>query len=505
MDISLGPFQPDLGETQSMVIANNVLPHVNGYGPLASLYTAPAAQALPDVPRGVFSVVLNSGAWEAYLFTGTALYQLQSNFSLNVIQSGFACPVGINWSGLHFGNKLLFTNTVDGLQSYDVEVGGSVSAIAGAGNPAYIFSCANFLVALNCLDNTGVRNNRLIKTSGFNDQTNWTTDGADYQALADGEALVAGFDLKNRTGLILQTRSLQLITFGNATSGAQFSLDKIADGRGSVGPDSCASFDGKVFFLDTDDFYMYTGDNVLSASPSAGASYATHGIIPIGANAVTRWFLGQVDQANLELVQASVDPINKVVYWRYKRAIDASSVVSQVMIAYEWNIGRWFTVTEPTSWLARLATVGVAYDAATGTYDSQMLMYDDRYWIGNAPLSGALDANYKFATRSGPSLKATLTTQLANNPISGKLLWGTQITDALAPSLELCVKDKLSDPAVWIGGEIPGESGRTPLEGRGLNIQFRMTIPAGDAGATGSGWSYVNGIDHIASGPGGPK
>jgi hypothetical protein len=500
MDVPFGPWQPDLGETQSMVIADNVLPHVSGYGPRPSLYVPSAAQALPAAPAGVFSFVTDTGVWGAFLFTSPSMYQLQSDFTLSLISAGFACPVGFDWSAIHFGTKFLFTNTTNGLQSYDVEAGGAVSYIAGAGDPEYIFTCANFVVALNCIDNAGNRNNRLIKTSGFNDQTNWTLDGADYQALASGEKLVAGFDLKNNTGLILQTHALTLISFGNAPGGAQFTLAKVADGKGSVGARSCVSFDGRVFYLDTDDFYLYSGDNVLQADGTA-----SHGLKAIGANAITRWFLGQVDQSLMYLVQGSADPLNKVVTWRYKRPIDSSTTVSQVAIGYEWNIGRWFTLTEATAYLARFSTVGVSYNAATGSYDSQTLQYDDRFWFGNAPLAGGLDANYKFGVFTGPSLEAHITTQLMNNPISGKILWGTQITDALAPSLELGVKDNFTDAVTWTAASLPGESGRTPLEGRGLNIQFRQTIPAGDMGATGTGWMYTVGIDHLASAPGGAK
>lgn len=500
MDVPFGPFQPDLGETLSMVVVDNALPMPNGYGPLPSLFVSANAEALPDYPRGVFSVVLNNGTWQAYEFTGDSLYQLQADFSLDLVSAGFNCPLEFDWSAIHFGNKFLFTNTNDGLQSYDVESPGAVSAIPAAGYPEYIFTCANFVIGLNCIGNDGLRNNRLLKTSGFNDQTNWTADGADYQTLADGEKLVAGFDLKNNTALILQARALTLMTFGNATGGAQFSLSKIADGKGSVGARSCVSFDGRVFYLDTDDFYMYTGDNVLTAQGTT-----THGIVPIGGNAITRWFLSQIDQAQFPLVQGSVDPLKKVVRWRYKRAVDSSTTVSEVMICYEWNIQRWFTSTEQTSYLARLATVGVQYDAASGTYDSQTLQYDDRFWAGNAPLSGGLDASYKFGVFSGPSLEAHFTTNLVNNPISGKVLWGTQITDALAPSLELGVKDNINELITWTDASTPGESGRTALEGRGLNIQMRQTIPYGDMGALGTGWTYSLGIDHLQSAAGGPK
>lgn len=486
MDLSFGAWQPDRGETSSaLMIADGVLPVRDGYGPFPSLYVPTTATALPGAPRGVFSIVLNSNVWEAFGFTASAFYQLASDFSWSAaIASGYACPSNYDWSALHFGSLLLYTNTVDGLHSYNLETPAAPTYISSASDPGYIFTCANFIIALNCKDALGNRDTRLIKTSGFNDPTNWTTDGADYQELADGEALLYGADLKQNTALLVQQRALVLMQFGNAGGGAQFSLQKVADGRGAVSARSCVSFDGMVFYLSTDDFWRFD---------------LSHGPVPIGADQIARTFLAAVDQSNFNLVQGAIDPLNKVVMWRYKRAIDSSLTVSEVCIGYEWNLGKWFTITDQTSHLTRLATVAVSYDLATGTYDSQTLSYDDLFWQGSAPLFGALDELYKFGVWTGPSLAVTLTTGVINNGNSGKLLWATPITDAVAPTLDHGVKDLLSAAIAWEGATAQTEGGRVPFEGRGMNDQYRLLIPYGDA------WTYAKGIDYLVRGQEGPK
>ncbi len=487
MQFPYGPLQPDRGETIATVAADGVLPHADGWGPYPSLYVASTAGALPSAPRGVFSIVLNDGSWEAFEFTASTLYQLQSDFTLTQIDTGYACPTGYDWSAIHFGTKLLYTNTVDGLKSYDVQAGGAVSSISAAGSPAYIFTCANFVIALNCLDTTGTRNNRLIKTSGFNDQTNWVSDGADYQELADGEALVAGFDMKQNTALLLQQRALVLMTFGNAGGGAQFALQKVADGKGSVGARSCVGFDGMVFYLATDGFYRFDLQS---------------GNVPIGATEIDRTFLAALDQTQFSLVQGAVDPLNKCVLWRYKRGVDSSTTVSEVIIGYEWNLKRWFTLTQQCSYLSRLATVAVTYNAATGTYDSQTLTYDDLFWSGAAPLTGGLDANFKFGVFTGPSLPVTLTSNVGNSPVSGLIRQCTPITDALNPTVELGVSDALSTAISFKTPATKGRAGTVSLRGRGLNVQFRTKIPAGDVG-TGTTWSFLNGVDFVQGTGGG--
>lgn len=484
MDLPFGPYQPDRGELAApMLVADGVLPVADGYAPFPSLFVPSTATPLPNAPRGIFSVVLNSNSWEAFGFTASALYQLASDYTWGAaIGSGYACPTGYDWSCIQFGTKLLFTNTVDGLKSYDIETPAGITAIAGAGKPAFIFTCANFVVALNCLDANGLRDARLIKTSGFNDQTNWTTDGADYQELADGGNLLCGFDLKNNTALLVQQRAFVLQQFGNVGGGAQFSLQKISDGKGAVGARSCISFDGMVFGLSTNGFFRFD---------------LTAGLQFIGASEVDLTFLAAVDQNNFTLVQGAIDPLHHTVMWRYKRRVDNSSIVSEVAIGYEWLLKRWFTITQETTALSRLATVAVTYDTVTGTYNSQTLTYDDLFWSGAAPLFGALDQNYEFGLWTGQSLAATLTTMVQNSGNSQRVREVTPITDAAAPTIELGVKDKLKDAITFKTPSSPSRAGACNVRGRGFNVQFRMKIPAADP------WTYANGLDHVQGTTGG--
>lgn len=485
VDFPFGAWAPDQGEVGGLQVADGVLPLADGYGPFPSLYVSPTAAALPGDPKGLISVVLNDDSFQAFGFIQGAVYQLNGDFTWTLVQAGFTGPSGDgDWSPLHFGDHLLFTNINDGLQDYDLESPGSVTYIAGAGDPEFIFTCGNFIIALNCLDATGTRDIRLIKTTGFNDQTNWTSDGADYQELADGEALKAGFDLKNRNALLLQRRALVLMTFGSAPAGAQFSLAKVADGKGTVGSRSCVGFDGVVFYWSDDGPYRFDLNN---------------GNVPIGDDAIVEWFSAQVDNSRLDLIRGAVDPIRKIVRWAFKRSVDNSDTVAEVSICYHWQRKKWFTLTEQVASLCRLASVAVSYNTITGTYDSQTLTYDDRLFLGSAPLAGALDGSYKFGASTGPNLAGTITTQVANNPVTGLVNWATPIDDCATGTLELGVKDRLDDAITFKPAASKIRNGAVPLRGRGMNLQFRRNFPGA---AT---WSYAKGIDHLSSVGGGPK
>jgi hypothetical protein len=58
-----------------------------------------------------FRIVLNTNAWEAFGFTASGFTSFQSDYTWTLIATGYACPTGYDWSALHFGTKLLFTNT----------------------------------------------------------------------------------------------------------------------------------------------------------------------------------------------------------------------------------------------------------------------------------------------------------------------------------------------------------------------------------------------------------
>ena len=111
----------------------------------------------------------------------------------------------------------------------------------------------------------------------------------------------------------------------------------------------------------------------------------------------------------------------------------------------------------------------------------------------------ALDENLKYATFSGPNYAAVLESGFSNSPVTGLISWATPIDDASTGTLQLGVKNDLSDTATWKTGAAKVSAGRVPLRGRGMNIAFRRNI---DAGST---WSYANGVDHIVAATGGRK
>ncbi|HTH11010.1 MAG TPA: hypothetical protein VMA55_15690, partial [Acidovorax sp.] len=258
MQVPFGPWAPDMQAATPGVLltANNVLPIPGGYGPAPTMVLpGGSGAALPGVPRGAATTIKRDGTVQVYFFTANALYALDASYAFALIANGYSCTGGDDWSSVQFGDMLLYTNTTDGLWAYNIETGGAPTYIADAGDPRYIFISANMVFGLDCKDNVGARNNRLIRNSDFNDHTDWKGGSADQQPLENGAELIAGCNLKNGAAVTFQRESMKLIQFGNAGGGALYSLQEIAEGRGSVGAKSVIGFDGVVYFLSTNGFW----------------------------------------------------------------------------------------------------------------------------------------------------------------------------------------------------------------------------------------------------------
>jgi hypothetical protein len=190
-----------------------------------------------------------------------------------------------------------------------------------------------------------------------------------------------------------------------------------------------------------------------------------------------------------------------MIWWRYPTNDTVSDTVFDDLIGFSWQYGRWVTASVSTAYLSRIATPGYTLDDmdSFGALDSLDMQLDSRFWSGGQPVFAALDADYKFATFTGTNQAAQITGATVNSPVTQLIGWGTPIDDAPNSTIELGVRDKLSDSITYKTAASKVRNGAVPLRGRGLNINFRWNNAAGED------WSYVKGVDHVRTAAGGPK
>jgi hypothetical protein len=473
--LPFGPYRPDIAETNPAMSRHvlNVNPRKDSQGvsyhPRRGLQVTTGAMALPGAPRGALAVVKRSGDFKGYFGTVDKLYEMDATYQFVEIGSGYAVPTGHSWGMCQYGERLIVTNTLDGLLEWDIESGGTVDPIAGSPDARSVFVWAEMVLALDCDGD-----NRLMRNSAPGSYTNWTTRGAGAQEFADGEALMGGGVVNDGQAVVIQRGAVRLLTI----TGTEriFRIDKMPGDVGAVSPECIVQIPGGVAFMD-----------------SSGPQIATaQGVIAIGDNKVARSFVASV--GDITAVQGSYDPELRQIVWRKSDA---------ELLVYDLTTQEFVPVEEDTTYIIRMSNPALTLEGldAFGNIDTLPYSLDSNAWKGGRPRLAALDADYKFGFFDGDVLAAEMDTATLTDNVSMLVSWLAPVTDDADVTLTLGVRDRLADAVVYKDPSAQTASGRFPVRGRGKCIVARVNH------AAGATWSYDRGIEIPANGisKGGPK
>lgn len=476
---AFAPFRPDAGELVSSEVSN-VLLTAGAYGPRPSLQAGPGAVALPAAPRGAYGGFLPDGTFKGFVATAADIYTIDADYDFTALGATFTVPTDEDEAMTQFGVFLIVSNTADGMYAYNMDTPAGINAVSGAPDARFMFPANNQLVALG--DGTTLTR---LSVSGFGDHTNWTSKGYDFQDVNDGGAFTGGGEIGNGVAILLQLRAVRKMTFGNAGGGALFRLDKLSNEVGCVHPRAHAVYNGVCYFLHTDGFYACNGGMPVN----------------IGAGKVNEWFLARC--SDLTQVYASVDPKNTIIRWRYKASGDGSSAtVFNSYLDYNWVADEFMPGVEPTAAIFRMGSPG--YNLGTLTSLGDLTSWS-QYPIGSAVWKGGnfrlagLDASLKFGYFDGVGAAATLETPTEGDGRTYLHNWAEVLTDDSAATVELGVKDRLSDTFTWKSPATITASGRTGLRGRGKYARLRVNH------AAGATWTRDTSIAITDKRAGGPK
>lgn len=393
MMIPFPPFEPDKSpfEGGATAVATNVLPVANGWGPCPSL--TEISQALPSTCLGAVYVRNSSGTYRIIAGTETNLYALDpTDFSWEDISgpsAPYAVPLGDHWTFTQFGDLLIAHTLGDPIQSYNIESATDFADLAGSPPRArYSWVASDFLV-LGYTD--GTYGEKTVRWSGLNDPEYWVIGkkGSDYQELPEGGEVMGGFGEQGGF-YVIQRSGMQ--TFGFApTSGFTFTRTVLNPKQGSIAPRSIVSNGPSTFFYLSDDGFF----NGVARTP-------------IGAERVDRWFMQQVDKSYLSDVQGSVDPFEKIIWWRF-RAVNTM----YYRIGYDWQLDRWCYNDLEVGEMVSMTTPGFTWDSLDMLYaniDEANEPFDSRLFAGGTPTFATFTNDNKLAYFSGSPLAATVDT-----------------------------------------------------------------------------------------------
>ena len=393
------PDQPSLGNPGS-TLATNVLPMQSHYRPIKGLEVY--SNALEKRAQGAIGVTKRSG--EVYVFAGDAdkLYRINRisapNFENVAKEGGYKTPDDRSWQFTQFGDKILATNFIDPIQSFDMESSETFTDLGGTPPKAHHLAVINnFVVVGNTWDETdGHRPNR-VRWSAIDNAENWAISAStqsDFQDL-QGEGGRIQAVIGGDYGVIIQERSIWRMTY--VGSPLVFQFEEVEKNRGTLTPNSVVHVGGNVFYLGESGFYMFNGQSS----------------VPIGANKVDEYFLKDMDRTYLPNLTAAADPVNKLVYWSYTGQGHTGGRANKLLV-YNWELGTWASGELETEGLFRSVTMGESLDSMdtiSASLDDIAYSLDSTIWMGGAPVLAAFDTNHCLSFFNGNRLDSVLETK----------------------------------------------------------------------------------------------
>lgn len=462
MEIKFGEWLPDQpGVTGAVTDAKNCYPVANGYAPFRSEadYSDDAAQALLITFAGKFG-----GATTLFAAGATQIYKFDSNdASLDAATTTGYSSVE-SWDVTQFGAKIILANGSDRLQSWTLNSSTNFADLAAAAPRAkFVTVVKDFVVAAN--DPGG--NENTVYWSDINDETDWTPAAAsqsDTQVIPDGGDItgLAGGEY----GLIFLERAIYRMTY--AGSPFFFQFDAISRSLGCISNGSIAQYGGLTYFLADDGFYICDGQSVKQ----------------IGAEKVNRWFFDNAVPSDIPSgMSATVDPINKLVIWRF-----SGTFARKLLIIYSIDLDRWSYAETTTTSIAYVLTPSATLeqvDNYNASIDALEIPLDSRVFAGGQLLFAGVSGS-KIIAFSGQPKTAQITTGDINVGRSTVIL-ARPLVDGGSASVAVSSRDLLSEQ-VEFGSDVPADSeNRVSLRSNGEYHRLRLT-------PTGANWKTAFGL-----------
>ncbi|MCW2405036.1 hypothetical protein M2336_001665 [Sphingobium sp. B1D7B] len=310
----------------------------------------------------------------------------------------------------------------------------------------------------------------VLSISGYNDAEGWTAgtnqslvvpfpSGGDIMGLAGGE-----------TGLILQKRSIKRATYtGDGVTWWQF--DEISRDIGCMAKGSVAQAGQTVFFLSEQGFKATDRNTV----------------IPIGQDKIDRYFFQTYSRADIDRIQAAVDPRSTTVIW-------AMPGTPGRLWAYNWTLARWTTLDIGNLGVFSGFTSNIAIDAVDAVFpdgiDTIPISLDSPFFAGGNPLFLVIGNNRTVGTLSGAYLPARFTTQPAMI-VSGKrvrIRSARPIGDAAGGVVSIDRRARASDEQTLVASGNVRANGSVALRANGLYIGAVHDVPS-------TPWTYMAGLE----------
>ena len=460
--ILFGEWLPDQpGVTGAVTDAKNCYPVANGYAAIKSEadYSDAAGTDLLLTFAGKFG-----GVSSLFAASATQIYKFDSNdASLDAATTtGYTAVEG--WDVTQFGPQMILANGQDRLQAWTLNSSTSFADLsADAPIAKYVTVVRDFVVAAN----DGTETSK-VYWSDLNDETDWTPAAAsqsDSQILPDGGDItgIAGGEY----GLIFLERAIYRMSY--AGSPFFFQFDAISRSLGCISNGSIAQYGNLTYFLADDGFYVCDGQSTKN----------------IGTEKVNRWFFDNAIPGEIPTgMSATVDPINKLVIWKFNGTFGG-----KFLLMYSIDLNKWSYAETTATSIAYALTPSATLeqvDNYSASIDALDIPLDSRVFAGGQLLFAGVSGE-KIISFSGQPKIANVSTGDIDIGRSVITL-ARPIVDGGSGSIAVASRDLLSEQ-VEFGSNVAADSeNRVSLRSGGDYHRLRLT-------PTGSNWQTAVGLE----------
>lgn len=463
MELIFGEYLPDLMGTghAGCTMAKNVVPSVDGFGPLksAQIYS----NALTAYCRGAFGTRNNQGVGYGFSGDATKLYQITSTTWSDVSKGGgYSTGTGEAWEFEKWGNKVIATNFTNAVQI--ITLGGANFADLGGTPPnaRHIGVVKDFVVLGNTYDGTdGYVPNR-VRWSGYGNEASWTVSAstqADYQDLYGNGGFVQAV-VGGERGIIFQERAINIMTY--VGSPLVFQFDEIDKSIGLYAPKAYASLGNTIFFLSASGFHALSGGTIT----------------PIGAGKVDRTVLAEIDGSIKHMVSCAINHEVKCVIWAYPGT--GNNGYPNKLAIYNWAFNKWSHAEVNTELVYGFISPGLtmeSLDNISSSLDSLPYSLDAGAYMGGNEIFSSFDHSHKLNLFSGDPMDGTIETaefKVGNG--FGEVSEVTPIADGGTRTVQIGSRPELESSTTWTAESDENSSGICPVRSNGRYHKVRLNI-----------------------------
>jgi hypothetical protein len=460
--ILFGEWLPDQpGVTGAVTDAKNCYPVANGYAPVKSEadYSDAAGANLLITFAGKFD-----GVSSLFAASATQIYKFDSSDAgLDAATTtGYTAVDG--WDVTQFGPVMVLANGINKLQAWTLNSSTNFADLAAAAPVAkYVTVVRDFVVAANDGSDTSK-----VYWSDLNDETDWTPGAASQ---ADSQILPEGGDITGLAGgeygLIFLERAIYRMSYVGSPFFFQF--DAISRSLGCISNGSIAQYGNLTYFLADDGFYVCDGQTTKN----------------IGSEKVNRWFFDNVVPSEISTgMSATVDPVTKLVIWKFNNTFGGKS-----LLMFSIDLNKWSYADTTANSIAYILTPSATLeqvDNYNSSIDALEISLDSRVFAGGQLLFAGVSGE-KIISFSGQPKTANISTGDIDIGRSTIML-AKPIVDNGSGSIAVSSRDNLAETVEFGSDVSPDAENRVSLRSNGEYHRLRLT-------PTGTSWKTAVGLE----------